>query len=94
VIGPHDRDAKPTQRVEQAGRRVAVVVVQPDADDRDPWAHCREELRHKVRRAMMGDLEHIGAQVGTRIEQCLLCVDLGVTGQQDAQACGCRSQHH
>lgn len=42
----------------------------------------------------MGDLEHVGAQVGTRIQQGLLCVDLGVTGQQDAHACECRSQHH
>jgi len=83
-----------TQRVEQAGRRVAVVVVQPDADDRDPRTDRREEVGYEVRRAVVGDLEHVGTQVGTRIEQCLLCVDLGVTGQQDAQACGCRSQHH
>ena len=64
VVGAQQRHTEPGHLVQQHRRRVPVVVVQPDADHREPGLHRGQEVRVGVGRAVVRHLEHVGAQVG------------------------------
>ena len=58
VGAPHER-AGPSQRSKGARCRVAVVVVRTDRDHRDPGPYGAEQLWLLVRRAVVGNLQHV-----------------------------------
>jgi hypothetical protein len=72
---------------------MAVVVVQADADDPQLRVHRRQERGIGVGRPVMGDLEHVSAQVRPGLEQPLLGLDLRVAGKQDPHAVDDGTQH-
>ncbi|HEU5266308.1 MAG TPA: hypothetical protein VFU35_06390, partial [Jatrophihabitans sp.] len=63
---------------------MAVVVVQTDADHREPGVHGSQKRRIEVRRSVVRHFQHIRAQLDARIEQRPLRLDFGVARQQDA----------
>ena len=80
AIGAKHRDAEPRHGIEQHRRRVSVVVVQADTDHADAGVHRREEIWIRVRRAVVRDLEDVGAQVDATRQELALRLDLGVPG--------------
>jgi hypothetical protein len=86
AIGATGRDAELAQLGEQQGRRMAVIVVQPDGNDCDLRVRGLQEPRVGIGAAVMGHLQHVGADVGARVEHGLLLLDLGVAGQEYAHA--------
>ena len=86
LIGATYRDAQLAELGEQQRGRVAVVVVPPDRDDRQLCMYRLQELRIGVRAAVVGDLEHVRADVDARRQRGLLFLHLGITGKQQPQA--------
>ncbi len=70
-----------------------VVVVYSHADDPDAGVGRLEERRREVGRAVVRNLQHVGAQICPRLEKALLCLDLDIAGQQDANTADGRAQH-
>ena len=83
MIGTSDGYCEPRHLGHQQRGRMAVVVVQADADYCHPGMHRCEKRGIEIRRAMVRHLEHVGAHVGADAEHRLLCLDLDVAGQQD-----------
>lgn len=94
VIGAADGDAGRRQRLQRGRRRVAVVVVQPDADDADLWVHRSEVGGVEVGTAVVPHLQNLGPQVDTGGEHRPLRLHLGVRRQQHAQAADGRPDDH
>jgi hypothetical protein len=61
TVGPEYRDAEPRHLGEQHRRRMSVVVVRADADDRERRMRGREKGRVGIGRAVMRDLEDVRA---------------------------------
>lgn len=89
-VGAVDTDTEPSQRVERRGRRMPVVVVRADADQRDLGRHRAQELRHGRGRPVVRDRHQLGGEPapvrigGGATEQIGLCRRLGVAGEQHA----------
>jgi hypothetical protein len=93
TVGPEHRDAESRHLGEQHRRRMSVVVVRADADDRERRMRGGEKGRVGVRRAVMRDLEDVRAQVGARGDERALRLDLRIPGQQDPHATDIGPQH-
>jgi hypothetical protein len=65
---------------------MTVIVVQPDGDDGDLRMHGLQESLVGIGTAVMRHLQHVRADVRTRVEHGLLLLDLGVAGQEYAHA--------
>jgi hypothetical protein len=92
LIGAAYRHAQLAELGEQQWRRVAVVVVAPDRDDGQLGVYCLQELPIGVRAAVVGNLEHVRADVDARRQRGLLFLHLGITGKQQPQAADSGSQ--
>ena len=77
AVGAEQRDAEAGHLVEQDRGRVAVVVVPSHADDSDRRVHGGHVVGVEVRRPVVRHLQHVGPQVGTRIDDRALRLDLG-----------------
>jgi hypothetical protein len=93
VVGAQQRHAEHGHLVEQHWRRMAVVVVHADADNREAGVHRSQEVRVGVGRAVVRHLEHVDAQVGPGVEKRLLGLDLGVAREHDPDAVDIGHQH-
>jgi hypothetical protein len=93
AVGAEQRDAEAGHLVEQDRGRVAVVVVPSHADDRDRRVRGGHVVGVEVRRPVVRHLQHVGPQVGTRIDDRALRLDLGVAGQQQPHALDLGPQH-
>ena len=94
-VGAADRQAQPGQLGQQQRRRVAVVVVQADRDQRHPGMHrAAGTPASEIGAAVMRHLEDVGPQVGAGRQQVVLRLDLGVAGQQDPHPGHRGPQHH
>ena len=93
VIGAQQRHAKPGHFGQQQRRRVAIVVVEADADDGDLRVNRGKEVRIEVGRPVVRHLQHVGPQVGSGREEVLLSLDLRVAGEQDPDPTHLRPQH-
>lgn len=65
--------------------RVAVGIVGPGGDQRDPRADRAQEAGRVGGAAVVGHLEDVGAQQVRPLQQQRLRALLGVPGQQDAR---------
>jgi hypothetical protein len=87
------RHAEPRHLTQQYGRGMAIVVVESHADHADPGVRRRQERRVRVRRAVVRNLQDVGAQVDTGGEDLALFLDLGVARQQDPYSVHGRAHH-
>ncbi|ODU20357.1 MAG: hypothetical protein ABT15_13090 [Pseudonocardia sp. SCN 73-27] len=93
MVGAAHRDPGRAEDSEQLRVGVTVAVAGPDRDEHDPRRHRGEELAQAVARAVVGHLQHVGAQRHPGGEQVGLCRDLDVTGQQ-RRPCPRLGPHH
>jgi hypothetical protein len=92
AVRPEQRHAEARHLVQQDRRRVPIVVVEANAHHRDGGVDGGEEVRIGVGRAVVRDLEHVGAKIRAGREQRALSLDLGVARQEDAYAVDHRPQ--
>ncbi len=85
LVGAIDAYAVSVQGIENPRRRVPVVVV-ADADQGEPGVHTGQQIVVLMRRAVVGDLEHVGRQVWLGAEQGSLRGRFEVAGEQHADA--------
>ena len=97
-VGSIDRRPDGVEAGERLGRRVAVVVVGTDADDRDPWLQ-RLDQRHRRRRAaaVVRDLQHVQLRPDpsreTRGEQERVYLILGIAVEQHVACAEVELEH-
>jgi hypothetical protein len=82
-VGAPHRDIQPAHLLQQHRRGVAIVVVRTHADHANPGMHGRQEGGDRIGGAMVRDFENVRAQIGTRVEQRVLRLDLDVARKQD-----------
>jgi hypothetical protein len=83
AVHPHPRLGQPPH---QAWSRVSVGVVGTYGDERQPGAAGGEERRIRVAAAVVGHLEHVGAQVHALPAEARLGLRTQVAGQQDRES--------
>lgn len=93
-VGAPDRDPGPAQRVHELRVGMPVAVARTHADQHGPWGDGGEEGGRAVARTVVGHLQDVGSQVGTRGEQVGLGGELDVAGQQHRARGSGRAQHH
>ncbi len=92
-IGAVDAGGRVGQVVQHCGVGMPEGVVAPDADERELRADGVEEPGCVRVPAVMGDLEHVGAQRVRVLQEQRLREDLGVSGEQHAAVGVVEAQH-
>src|SRR5690348_10818451 len=74
------------QQAEGGRRRVTIVVVLADADGRHRRVHRCQESGRLPTTPVVWELQDVGGKRGARREQCVLCLGLDISGQQQPAA--------
>jgi hypothetical protein len=82
-VGAVDPHAVAREQPQRGGGGVTVVVVGADRDEGDARPAGREERRIDVCAAVVGHLQHVGAQVDPPCQDPRLGLGTEVTGEQD-----------
>src|SRR4051812_16610966 len=85
-VGALDAHAVAAEQPQRVGGGVAVVVVGTHGHQRHPRTGGGEEVRIDVGTAVVGHLEHVGAQVDPPVEDAGLRLRAEVAGEQDPDA--------
>ena len=92
-VGAIDPHPVPGQQAEQPGRGVAVGVAGTHGDQRHPCAAGGQEGGVRVRTAVVGDLQDVGAQVDSRGEDPPLGIRAEVAGEEHPDPTVGRAEH-
>ena len=93
LIGPKGLDGICGKAGESCGCRVAEVVVPAAGDGGIAGMHAGEKRRAGgVSRPVVPCLQHIGSQVDSGVQQCLLGGGFGIPHQQEMGAAICQPQ--